>query len=33
VLHMSLEGQDASYYKHASDAQLEWVSPVSRWMV
>jgi len=33
VLHMSLDGQDATYYKHASDAQLEWVSPVSRWMV
>jgi aminopeptidase len=33
VLHMSLDGQDAIYYKHASDAQLDWVSPISRWMV
>jgi aminopeptidase len=33
VLHMSLSGQDATYYKHASDEQLEWISPVSRWAV
>ena len=33
VLHMSLSGQDATYYKLASDDQLEWISPVSRWSV
>ena len=26
-------GQTASYFKHASDAQLDWVSPVAEWMV
>jgi aminopeptidase len=33
ILNMSIEGQAATYFKHASDAQLEWVSPVSEWMV
>jgi aminopeptidase len=33
ILHMSLSGQDATYYKLASDDQLEWISPVSRWSV
>ena len=33
ILNMSLEGQAATYFKHASDAQLEWVSPVAEWMV
>jgi aminopeptidase len=28
---LSFEGQQAAYFKHASDAQLEWTSPVSRW--
>lgn len=33
ILNVSLEGQAASYYKHAGDAQLEWISPVAEWMV
>jgi aminopeptidase len=28
---MSFEGQAAVYLRQASDAQLEWISPVSRW--
>ena len=31
VISMSMEGQQAAYFKHASDEQLEWVSPISRW--
>jgi len=31
LLTMSLQGQQATYFKHASDAQLEWVSPVAEW--
>ncbi len=30
VINVSLEGQSAAYFKHASDAQLDWVSPISR---
>src|SRR4051794_18828911 len=33
MVNMSLEGQAAAYYKHAGDKQLEWVSPVSEWLV
>jgi aminopeptidase len=33
ILNVSLEGQSASYFKHASDAQLGWVSPVAEWLV
>jgi aminopeptidase len=33
IVNMSLEGQAAAYYKHAGDKQLEWVSPVSKWLV
>ena len=33
ILNVSLDGQSASYYKHASDAQLDWVSPVSEWLL
>jgi aminopeptidase len=33
ILNMSLEGQAAAYFKHASDAQIDWVSPVAEWMV
>ena len=28
-----LDGQAAAYFKHACDAQLDWVSPVAEWMV
>jgi len=31
VVAMSFEGQGAVYLRQASDAQLEWISPVSRW--
>ena len=31
VLALSLPGQLPSFFKHASDAQLEWVSPLARW--
>jgi aminopeptidase len=31
VLQMTLEGQDATYYEYASDDQLDWISPLSRW--
>ena len=31
VVSMSFEGQPATYYRGASDAQLEWISPLSQW--
>jgi aminopeptidase len=33
ILNVALEGQIASYFKHASDSQLEWISPFAEWMV
>jgi aminopeptidase len=33
VLNMSMEGQVASYFDHASDEQLDWISPPARWAV
>ena len=33
ILNVSLDGQAVSYYKHAGDAQLDWVSPVAEWLV
>jgi aminopeptidase len=33
ILNMGVEGQSAAYFKHASDAQLEWVSPLAEWTV
>ena len=33
ILNVSLDGQSAAYFKHASDDQLDWVSPVAEWMV
>src|SRR4051795_12719530 len=32
IVNMSLEGQAATYYKHAGEQQLEWVSPVAEWL-
>ncbi len=33
ILNVSVEGQSAAYFKYASDAQLDWISPVAEWMV
>jgi aminopeptidase len=33
VVHMAMEGQSSAYFEHASDAQLEWISPVAEWAV
>jgi aminopeptidase len=33
VLNVALDGQIAAYFKHASDQQLEWISPFAEWMV
>ncbi len=33
VLNVALDGQIAAYFKHASDVQLEWISPFAEWMV
>jgi aminopeptidase len=32
VLSVSVEGQAAAFFRHASDAQLAWVSPLSEWV-
>jgi aminopeptidase len=31
LMNVALDGQAASFYRHASDAQLEWISPTSEW--
>jgi aminopeptidase len=31
IMNVALDGQAAAYYRHASDAQLDWISPVSEW--
>jgi aminopeptidase len=33
VMNVAIEGQIAAYFKHASDNQLEWISPFAEWMV
>src|SRR3954470_18453015 len=33
IVNMALDGQSASFFEHASDAQLEWISPVADWAV
>jgi aminopeptidase len=33
MLNVGIDGQSASYFKLASDAQLDWVSPIAEWMV
>jgi aminopeptidase len=33
IMNVALDGQAAVYYKHATDAQLDWVSPVSEWLL
>jgi aminopeptidase len=32
MLNVSIDGQSASYFKHAGDAQIDWVSPLQKWM-
>jgi aminopeptidase len=32
VVALSVEGQAATFFRHASDAQLGWVSPLSEWV-
>ena len=31
IVAMSFEGQSATYFREASDPQLEWISPLSQW--
>ena len=31
IMNMGATGQAAAYFKHASDAQLDWVSPIAAW--
>jgi aminopeptidase len=33
VMNVALDGQIAAYFKHASDKQIEWISPFAEWMV
>src|SRR6202000_2351041 len=33
ILNASVEGQSVAYFKHASDAQLDWISPLAEWTV
>jgi aminopeptidase len=33
IVHMAMEGQSTSYFEHASDKQLQWISPVAEWAV
>jgi aminopeptidase len=33
ILNVSLDGQAAVYFKQASGAQLDWISPVSEWLL
>jgi aminopeptidase len=33
ILNLAAKGQAAAYFKHAGDAQLDWVSPIAEWTV
>ena len=33
IMNVALDGQAVAYFKHAIDAQLEWISPVSEWLL
>ena len=33
IVQMALASQQEAFFEHASDAQLEWVSPTSEWVV
>jgi aminopeptidase len=32
ILNVALDGLAATYFEHASDEQLEWISPLTQWM-
>jgi aminopeptidase len=32
IVSMTFDGQPATYFRNASDPQLEWISPVARWV-
>jgi aminopeptidase len=32
LVSMTFDGQPASYFRHASDDQLEWISPLAKWV-
>jgi aminopeptidase len=33
IMNVSIDGQAAVYYKHATDEQLDWISPTSEWLL
>lgn len=33
IVQMALDEQQSAFFEHASDAQLDWVSPTSKWIV
>jgi aminopeptidase len=33
IVNLALEGQSAAYFEHASEAQLQWISPIADWAV
>jgi aminopeptidase len=33
MMNVALDGQIAAYFKHATDQQLQWISPFAEWMV
>jgi aminopeptidase len=33
IMNVALDGQAAAYFRHATEAQLDWVSPVSEWLL
>src|SRR4051812_28063424 len=32
IVNMGLEGQSVAFFEHASDEQLEWISPTAEWI-
>jgi aminopeptidase len=33
IVQMAMEGQSSAYFEHATDAQLDWISPPAEWAV
>lgn len=33
IVQLGMEGQSAAFFKYASEKQIEWVSPTSRWLI